>query len=111
MIWIKIIHEGLSSDGESESVPILKFLSAVGQKINFSSFFMTKTLSILMTDFNKNALEGLSSDGESESVLILKFFLFMVGQKIDYFEIFLTKMPITLLFFVPGKNNLPGTMS
>ena len=35
-------HEGLSSDGESKFVPILKVFCTVGQKVDFFRFVSTK---------------------------------------------------------------------
>ena len=61
----KNIHKGLASDGESKSVPIPKFLSTVGLKINFLRFFYNKNIIIFndknahniiifLTDFKNN---------------------------------------------------------
>ena len=73
----KNIHEGPSSDGESDSVPIMKFLNTVGKKIDFLRFFYYKNyilfndkhahnVVIFLTDFKNNGHKCSSSDGESQ---------------------------------------------
>ena len=66
---------------------------------------------IFFIEFDENGHEGQSSDGKSEHVLILQFCLHS-GSKSRFFEIFFTKLAMTLSFFTNlGENSHEGPSS